>query len=79
MDNRGGDIEIELLRIYNKGIKFVGSESMKDLLLKIGKLIENEIDDVQKIEYVDGEMGQMFYICFKDGKRVLLSLIDSKL
>lgn len=52
---------------------------MKELLLKIGELVEKEIDDVQKIEYVDDEMGQMFYICLKDGKRVLLSLIDSKL
>lgn len=52
---------------------------MKELLLKIGELIEKEIDDVQKIEYVDDEMGQMFYICMQDGQRILLSLIDSKL
>lgn len=52
---------------------------MKELLLKIGELIENEIDNVEKIEYVDERMGQMFYIFMKDGKKILLSLIDSKL
>lgn len=52
---------------------------MKELLLKIGELIENEICGVEKIEYVDEQMGQMFYIYLQDGRKVLLSLIDSKL
>lgn len=52
---------------------------MKALLLKIAELIENGVDDVQKIEYVDEQMGQMFYIYLQDGRKVLLSLIDSKL
>lgn len=52
---------------------------MRELLCKIAKLIECEIDDVEKIEFVDERMGDMCYIFMKDGKRVLLSLIDSKL
>ena len=52
---------------------------MEDLLTKIGELIATEIDDVDDVRYVDKEMGYMFYIYLKDGKKVLLSLIDSEL
>lgn len=52
---------------------------MEDLLTKIGELVATEIDEVVDVQYVDKEMGYMFYIDLQDGKRVLLSLIDSKL
>lgn len=52
---------------------------MEELLTKIGELIAVEIEEVESINYVDKEMGYMFYINLADGKRVLLSLVDSKL
>lgn len=52
---------------------------MEQLLTKIGELISMEIDDVEDVEYLDKEMGYMFYINLKDGKKVLLSLIDSEM
>ncbi|MBO4554270.1 MAG: hypothetical protein J5713_00675 [Clostridia bacterium] len=52
---------------------------MEELLTKIGELVATEIDDVQSVEYVDKALGFMFYITLKDGKKVLLSLIDAKL
>ena len=52
---------------------------MEELLIKIGELIATEIDEVVDVKYVDKEMGDMFYIYLKDGRKVLLSLIDSKL
>ncbi len=48
--------------------------SMEDLLIKIGELVATEIDDVNEIVYLDKEMGYMFYICLKNGKKLLLSL-----
>lgn len=47
---------------------------MEDLLIKIGELVATEIDDVNEIVYLDKEMGYMFYICLKNGEKVLLSL-----
>lgn len=73
------DIEIGIVGTYNISNKNKRRKGMKELLLKIGELIENEIDNVEKIEYVDERMGHMFYIFMKDGKKILLSLIDSKL
>jgi len=52
---------------------------MEELLTKIGELIAVEIDEVENIEYVDKEMGDMFYINLVGGKKVLLSLVESKL
>ena len=52
---------------------------MEDLLISIGELVSTEIDDVESVQYVDKEMGYMFYINLKNGKKILLSLIDSKL
>ena len=52
---------------------------MEELLTKIVELVATEIDDVIDVEYVDKEMGYMFYLTLKDGKKVLLSLIDSGL
>lgn len=52
---------------------------MEDLLISIGELVATEIDGVESVEYVDKEMGYMFYINLKNGKKILLSLIDSKL
>ena len=51
---------------------------MEELLRTIGELISTEINKVNDIEYVDKEMGYMFYIVLNDGKKVLLSLIESK-
>ncbi len=51
---------------------------MEELLTTIGELISTEINKVNDIEYVDKEMGYMFYIVLNDGKKVLLSLIESK-
>lgn len=51
---------------------------MEELLTTIGELISTEINEVNDIEYVDKEMGYMFYIVLNDGKKVLLSLIESK-
>ena len=50
---------------------------MEQLLTKIGELISMEIDEVKDVEYLDEEMGYMFYINLKDGRKILLSLIDS--
>ena len=52
---------------------------MEQLLVKIGELVATEIDDVVDVKYVDKELGYMFYIILKDGKKVLLSLLDSAL
>ncbi len=52
---------------------------MEKLLTQIGELVATEIDDVANVEYVDKEMGYMFYITLKDGKKVLLSLIDAEI
>lgn len=52
---------------------------MEELLTKIGELVATEIDEVDSVEYVEKEMGYMFYISLNDGKKVLLSLVDSKL
>ena len=52
---------------------------MEQLLTQIGELVATEIDDVKDVEYVDKEMGYMFYITLQNGKRVLLSLIDAGL
>ncbi len=52
---------------------------MEDLLIRIGELVATEIDEVSNVQYVDKEMGYMFYIFLKNGKKFLLSLIDSKL
>ncbi len=51
---------------------------MEELLTTIGELISTEINKVNDIEYVDKEMGYMFYIVLNDGKKVLVSLIESK-
>ena len=51
---------------------------MEELLTTIGELISTEINKVNDIEYVDKEIGYMFYIVLNDGKKVLLSLIESK-
>lgn len=52
---------------------------MEELLTKIGELISMELDEVKEVEYLDKEMGYMFYINLTDGRKILLSLIDSKL
>lgn len=52
---------------------------MEELLTKIGELVSMEIDEVKDVEYLDEEMGYMFYINLKDGRKILLSLIDSKM
>ena len=51
---------------------------MEELLTTIGELISTEINKVNDLEYVDKEMGYMFYIVLNDGNKVLLSLIESK-
>lgn len=50
---------------------------MEELLTKIGELVSMEIDEVKDVEYLDKEMGYMFYINLEDGRKVLLSLVDS--
>lgn len=52
---------------------------MENLLVTIGELVATEIDDVDSIHYVDKKMGYMFYIYMKDGRKILLSIMDSKL
>ncbi len=52
---------------------------MEELLTKIGELIAVEIEEVDSVEYVDKEMGYMFYINMAGGRKVLLSLVDSEL
>lgn len=52
---------------------------MEELLTKIGELIAVEIEEVESVEYLDKEMGYMFYINLADGKKILLSLMDSNL
>ncbi len=52
---------------------------MEQLLTQIGELVATEIDEVKDVEYLDKEMGYMFYINLNDGRKILLSLIDSKL
>ena len=52
---------------------------MEELLVKIGELVATEIDEVRDVHYVDKKLGNMFYIELIDGRKVLLSLIDSNL
>ena len=52
---------------------------MEELLTKIGELVATEIEEVKDVKYVDKQMGYMFYINLKDGRKILLSLIDSKM
>jgi len=52
---------------------------MEELLVSIGELVSTELDEVKDVEYVDKDMGYMFYINLDGGKKVLLSLIDSKI
>lgn len=52
---------------------------IEDLLITIGELVATEIENVSEVQYVDKDMGQMFYIILNNGKKVLLSLIDSQL
>ena len=52
---------------------------MGKLLTQIGELVATEIDNVKSIEYVDKETGYMFYITLDNGKKILLSLIESQL
>ena len=52
---------------------------MEQLLTKIGELVSMEIDEVKDVEYHDKEMGYMFYINLEDGRKVLLSLVDSQM
>ena len=52
---------------------------MEQLLTKIGELVSMEIDEGENVEYIDKEMGYMFYINLTDGRKVLLSLVDSKM
>ena len=52
---------------------------MENLLIKIGELVSSEIENVKGIEYVDKKLGYMFYITLNDGRKVLLSLIDSQI
>ena len=63
-----------IINLLNKG-----ERPMEELLTKIGELISMEIAEVKDVEYVDKEMGYMFYINLTDGRKILLSLIDSKL
>lgn len=51
---------------------------MEELLTKIGELIATEIEEVEEIKYIDKEMGEMFYIILNNGKKVLLSLIETE-
>ena len=53
--------------------------AMEELLTKIGELVSMEIDEVKDVEYLDKEMGYMFYINLEDGRKVLLSLVDSQM
>ena len=50
---------------------------MEELLTKIGELVATEMEEVKDVEYVDKQMGYMFYIVLNDNRRVLLSLIES--
>lgn len=52
---------------------------MEELLVSIGELIATEIDEVKDIEYVDKELGYMFYLHLQNGQRILLSLVDSQI
>ena len=52
---------------------------MEQLVTKIGELVSMEIDEVKDVEYLDKEMGYMFYINLEDGRKVLLSLVDSQM
>lgn len=52
---------------------------MEQLLTKIGELVSMEIDEVKDVEYLDKEMGYMFYINLEDGRKILLSLVDSQM
>ena len=45
---------------------------MEQLLTKIGELVSMEIDEVKDVEYLDKEMGYMFYINLEDRRKDLL-------
>lgn len=61
------------------GLSSEGGECMEQLLTKIGEVIAMELDEVKDVEYLDKQMGYMFYINLTDGRKILLSLIDSKM
>ena len=52
---------------------------MEELLKKIGELLLTNVNEITDIKYVDEKLGAMFYIYLDNGKKVLLSLVDSKL
>lgn len=60
-----------MLLIVKKG------DFMEKLLTKIGELVATEISEVKDVQYVDKEMGYMFYLILNDGRKVLLSLVES--
>lgn len=52
---------------------------MQTFLIKLGNIIKDRFDDVECVEILDERIGNMCYIVFKDGRRVLLCLIDDEL
>ena len=52
---------------------------MEELLTTIGELIATEIEKVVDVHYVSKELGYMMYLELRDGRKVLLSLIDAGL
>ena len=40
--------------------------------------VPEDSEEVEEIEYIDKEMGEMFYIILNNGKKVLLSLIEAE-
>lgn len=51
---------------------------MENLMKKISEFLEEQ-PEVQEIERVDEEMGCMCYVTLKDGRKLLLSIMDTDL
>ena len=49
---------------------------MEELLVKIGELITMEIDEVVSVEYPFKELGFLSLLTLKDGRKVILNLIE---
>lgn len=52
---------------------------MEELFVKIGEVLATEIDEIADVTYVDKDLGYVMYLRLNDGKKLILSLMDSQL
>ncbi len=54
-------------------------DEIEALMARLAEFVSSQIDEVDGVTLLDKEMGSMMYIDLRSGKRVLLTLVDSKL